>query len=144
LAATSRRRLYLGLGKRYVVLCLLPKLTTTAIVETFQSLVSVFKNPVFTIRNFVSCDCRCRLCMCMYVRRYIINMTLIKVYLMSMYVFRECLTVDYQIDPNRLYATYFQGDESQGLAPDLEAKEIWLRFLPASRIIGCGCKDNFW
>ena len=57
---------------------------------------------------------------------------------------RECLTVDYQIDPVRLYATYFQGDESQGLAPDLEAKEIWLRFLPASRIIGCGCKDNFW
>eukprot|EP01036_Dinobryon_divergens_P029414 gene29414-38508_t len=56
----------------------------------------------------------------------------------------ECLTVDYQIDPNRLYATYFQGDDSQGLSPDLEAKAIWLRYLPASRIIGCGCKDNFW
>jgi alanyl-tRNA synthetase len=56
----------------------------------------------------------------------------------------ECLTVEFGIDPTRLYATYFGGDESLGLGPDNEAREIWLRFLPASRIIPCGCKDNFW
>ncbi len=56
----------------------------------------------------------------------------------------ECLTQEFGIDPSRLYATYFGGDESLGLGPDLEAREIWLRFLPAERIIACGCKDNFW
>lgn len=56
----------------------------------------------------------------------------------------ECLTVVFGIDPNRLYATYFGGDETQGLAPDLEAREIWLRFLPPSRVLACGCKENFW
>lgn len=56
----------------------------------------------------------------------------------------ECLTVVYGIDANRLYATYFGGDEKQGLAPDEEARAIWLRFLPADRILPFGCKDNFW
>jgi len=56
----------------------------------------------------------------------------------------ECLTKDFQINPERLYATYFGGDESQGLAADLEAKGIWMRFLPESRILPFGCKDNFW
>mmetsp|Transcript_21570 Transcript_21570/g.29691 ORF Transcript_21570/g.29691 Transcript_21570/m.29691 type:complete len:985 (+) Transcript_21570:57-3011(+) len=56
----------------------------------------------------------------------------------------ECLTVEFGIDPARLYATYFEGDDSQGLAPDVEARNIWLRYLPSERIIGCGCKDNFW
>eukprot|EP01038_Epipyxis_sp_PR26KG_P007773 gene7773-10559_t len=56
----------------------------------------------------------------------------------------ECLTQEFKIDPNRLYATYFAGDQSQNLAPDLEAKALWLNFLPEERIIGCGCKDNFW
>jgi alanyl-tRNA synthetase len=56
----------------------------------------------------------------------------------------ECLTVVFGIDPSRLYATYFGGDESQGLAADLEARDIWLRFLPAERVLPCGCKENFW
>ena len=56
----------------------------------------------------------------------------------------ECLTTVYGIDPERIYATYFGGDEKQGLAPDEEARQIWLRFLPASRILPFGCKDNFW
>jgi alanyl-tRNA synthetase len=56
----------------------------------------------------------------------------------------ECLTVDFKIDPSRLYATYFGGDEAQGLAPDFEAKALWERFISPDRIIACGCKDNFW
>jgi len=31
----------------------------------------------------------------------------------------------YKLDPVRLYATYFGGDEAQGLAPDEEAKAVW-------------------
>ncbi len=31
----------------------------------------------------------------------------------------------YELDPERLYATYFGGDEAQGLAPDEEARQIW-------------------
>ena len=27
---------------------------------------------------------------------------------------------------DRMYVTYFGGDESKGLPPDLEAKKIWL------------------
>ena len=56
----------------------------------------------------------------------------------------ELLTTTYGIDSGRLYATYFGGDASQGLAADEEARQIWLRFLPAERILPFGCKDNFW
>ncbi|CAN0485904.1 unnamed protein product, partial [Scytosiphon promiscuus] len=31
------------------------------------------------------------------------------------------------LDPARLYATYFGGDEKLGLGPDEEAKNIWLK-----------------
>lgn len=27
---------------------------------------------------------------------------------------------------------------------DEEAREIWLRFLPPSRVLPYGCKENFW
>merc|ERR1711991_250122 len=56
----------------------------------------------------------------------------------------ECLTTVYKLDPNRLYATYFGGDEEEGLGPDLVAKEIWERFLPSERVLPFGCADNFW
>lgn len=45
---------------------------------------------------------------------------------------------------DRLYATYFEGDEPQGLEPDNEAKELWLRFLPEDRVLPGDYKDNFW
>lgn len=54
------------------------------------------------------------------------------------------LTVEYGINPDRLYASYFGGDDKQGLIADEEAKNIWLRFLPAERILPFGCKENFW
>lgn len=36
------------------------------------------------------------------------------------------------------------GDESQGLEPDYQSRDIWLKFLPAQRVLPFGCKENFW
>ncbi|NBB88876.1 MAG: alanine--tRNA ligase, partial [Bacteroidetes bacterium] len=55
------------------------------------------------------------------------------------------LLVDvFEIDADRLYATVFEGDPSDGLSLDKEAQEIWSRHLPAERILPFGKKDNFW
>ncbi|KDD75735.1 class II (A) tRNA synthetase, partial [Helicosporidium sp. ATCC 50920] len=56
----------------------------------------------------------------------------------------ELLTQVYKLPADRLYATYFGGDASQGLPADEEARRIWLRFLPENRVLPFGCKDNFW
>ncbi|XP_014275328.1 alanine--tRNA ligase, mitochondrial isoform X2 [Halyomorpha halys] len=51
----------------------------------------------------------------------------------------------YAIDPNRLYVTYFKGDDSLNLLPDLETKEIWLEIgVPEHRVLPFGLKENFW
>lgn len=54
----------------------------------------------------------------------------------------ELLTKVYGLDPDRLYATYFEGDEN--VEADLEAKEYWMQYLPEDRIIASSAKDNFW
>lgn len=36
----------------------------------------------------------------------------------------------YKLPSERLYATYFGGDESQGLPADEEARQIWLQVGP--------------
>jgi alanyl-tRNA synthetase len=57
----------------------------------------------------------------------------------------ELLTEVYKIDPDRLYATYYGGDKKQPNVPvDEEAKKIWLRYLPANRVLPFDMKDNFW
>ncbi|HHN77419.1 MAG TPA: alanine--tRNA ligase [Phycisphaerales bacterium] len=56
----------------------------------------------------------------------------------------ELLTQVWGLDPDRLYATYFGGDEKLGLGPDTEARDLWLAHLPAERVIASGVKDNFW
>lgn len=56
----------------------------------------------------------------------------------------DLLTEVYGIEEERLYATYFQGDEALGLEEDTEAKDFWLRYLPEERVLGCSAKDNFW
>jgi alanyl-tRNA synthetase len=56
----------------------------------------------------------------------------------------ELLTKVYALPEDRLYATYFGGDPAQGLPPDDEAKEIWLKYLPASKVLPFDCADNFW
>ena len=54
------------------------------------------------------------------------------------------LTQVWRLDPERLYATYFEGDKAQGLAPDREAYDIWCKYLPPSRVLPGNMKDNFW
>ncbi len=56
----------------------------------------------------------------------------------------ELLTEVYKLPKDRLYATVFGGDEKEGLAPDHEAKEIWLKYLPENQILYGSKKDNFW
>ena len=58
----------------------------------------------------------------------------------------ECLTVEFQLDPERLYVTYFGGDDlkAPGVPPDEETKRIWLKYVPASRILPFDAGDNFW
>lgn len=38
----------------------------------------------------------------------------------------ELLTKEFGIPTERLYVTYFGGNEAAGLQPDLECKQIWL------------------
>ncbi|KAK1267798.1 Alanine--tRNA ligase [Acorus gramineus] len=56
----------------------------------------------------------------------------------------ELLTQVYKLPSERIYATYFGGDEKSGLAADEDARNMWLSFLPPERILPFGCKDNFW
>ena len=48
------------------------------------------------------------------------------------------------LDPNRLYATVFEGSPAEGLARDDEAAAIWAKHLPADHIINGNKHDNFW
>ncbi len=56
----------------------------------------------------------------------------------------ELLTKVWGIDPDRLYATYFEGNPDQDLPPDLETKAIWMKYLPEDHILPGNMKDNFW
>lgn len=49
-----------------------------------------------------------------------------------------------KLDPDRLYATVFEGSPEEGLERDNEAAQIWSQFLPAERIINGNKHDNFW
>jgi alanyl-tRNA synthetase len=56
----------------------------------------------------------------------------------------ELLVEELGLPPQRLFATIHEGDQAMGLGPDEEARQLWLRYLPAQRIIACPTKDNFW
>jgi alanyl-tRNA synthetase len=56
----------------------------------------------------------------------------------------ELLVERWGLDPERLHATYFEGDASEGLEPDDEARELWLKILPPERVHPGNKKDNFW
>ena len=49
-----------------------------------------------------------------------------------------------KLDPKCLYATVFEGSDSDGLERDNEAASFWLKHLPESHIINGNKKDNFW
>jgi alanyl-tRNA synthetase len=56
----------------------------------------------------------------------------------------ELLTKVYGISEQNLYATVFQGDESDNLSKDFESAEIWSRIIPSDRLLMGSKKDNFW
>ena len=56
----------------------------------------------------------------------------------------ELLTDVYKLDPNRLYATVFEGDANEGLPVSSIALKAWQNFLPPEHIIFGNKKDNFW
>ncbi len=56
----------------------------------------------------------------------------------------ELLTKEYGLDPSRLYVSIFEGDASDGLEPDNEAKEFWKKHVPEDRILPFDKSDNFW
>jgi len=56
----------------------------------------------------------------------------------------ELLVDVWGLDPQRLHATYFEGDASEGLEPDTEARDFWLKHLPEERVHPGDKKDNFW
>lgn len=48
----------------------------------------------------------------------------------------------YSLDPKRLYATYFAGDDE--IPEDLVARNEWMKYLPQKQILPFGRKENFW
>ncbi|MGD0651221.1 MAG: alanine--tRNA ligase [Verrucomicrobiia bacterium] len=54
----------------------------------------------------------------------------------------ELLVNVWKFPKERLYATYFGGDDKT--PEDKEAKEHWLRYLPADHLLPGDRKDNFW
>ena len=49
-----------------------------------------------------------------------------------------------KLNPENLYATVFEGSESEGLSRDDEAASFWEKHLPADHIINGNKHDNFW
>ena len=56
----------------------------------------------------------------------------------------ELLTEVYKLPKDRLYATVFEGYAPDGLGCDEEARNYWLQYLPAERVIAGNKHDNFW
>ncbi len=56
----------------------------------------------------------------------------------------DFLTTEAGLPPGRLWVTIHEGDSRMGLGPDEEARSLWLRYVPAERIVACSTKDNFW
>ena len=56
----------------------------------------------------------------------------------------ELLTEVYKISPDILYATVFEGSKEDGTTLDTEAREQWLKHLPAERVLLGNKHDNFW
>src|SRR5688500_15206079 len=49
------------------------------------------------------------------------------------------------LDPDRIWASVFEGDDELGLGPDTEAIELWLaQGVPEERIVKLSRADNFW
>ncbi|MHC4806731.1 MAG: alanine--tRNA ligase, partial [Planctomycetota bacterium] len=58
----------------------------------------------------------------------------------------ELFTKVWHIEPDRLWATVFAGDQAEGLPKDDEAAGLWIKVTPiaAEKVLAFGKKDNFW
>jgi alanyl-tRNA synthetase len=56
----------------------------------------------------------------------------------------ELLVKIWGFPKERLYATYFGGDSNARVGADTEARDLWLRHLPADHVLPGDRKDNFW
>lgn len=57
----------------------------------------------------------------------------------------ELLTDVFKLPKDRLYVTYFEGDPTAGLEPDLEVRQFWLdQGVAEDHILPGNAKDNFW
>uniref|UniRef100_A0A183HTU9 alanine--tRNA ligase n=1 Tax=Onchocerca flexuosa TaxID=387005 RepID=A0A183HTU9_9BILA len=55
------------------------------------------------------------------------------------------LTDILRIPADRLYVTYFSGDESMKLEEDRECRDIWIKLgVPENRVLGFCSNHNFW
>ncbi len=56
----------------------------------------------------------------------------------------ELLTDVFKLDTDRLYVTVFEGDASEGLESDQDARTFWKKWIAEDRILNGNKKDNFW
>ncbi|TGE24285.1 alanine--tRNA ligase [Hymenobacter aquaticus] len=56
----------------------------------------------------------------------------------------ELLTDVYKLEKDRLYVTYFEGDQADGTAADTETQDLWRQYTTDDRILPGNKKDNFW
>ncbi|HSD50979.1 MAG TPA: alanine--tRNA ligase [Candidatus Methylomirabilis sp.] len=56
----------------------------------------------------------------------------------------EFLTGTLGLPADRLWVTIHEGDAGMGIGPDDEARSLWRRYVPDTRIVACSTKDNFW
>ncbi|MDO7849287.1 alanine--tRNA ligase [Hymenobacter sp. M29] len=56
----------------------------------------------------------------------------------------ELLTEVYKLEKDRLYVTYFEGDQKDGTAADTETQDLWRQYTTDDRILPGNKKDNFW
>jgi alanyl-tRNA synthetase len=56
----------------------------------------------------------------------------------------ELLTEVYKLNPQDLYVTVFEGDETDNVPMDSESHELWAKLIDPSHILLASKKDNFW
>jgi alanyl-tRNA synthetase len=56
----------------------------------------------------------------------------------------ELLTKVYKLPKERLYVTYFEGDDKEGLEKDTETYDLWKQYVDEAHILPGNKKDNFW